>query len=124
MFSTIAVLIFIFALTIIGRDIAGTWKGTSLCTIKDSPCHDEQVVYLVEKPDAAGNMRIQMDKVVNGKQELMGTLKCNFDRESSTITCPMKDKEWKFTISGNKMDGTLILADGRLYRRISVTKNK
>ena len=120
----IIAVVFIAAVAVFAGDIEGKWRGTALCTIKDPPCHDQQVVYLIEKPDAAGNHKVQMDKVVNGKQELMGTLKCNYNRQASTITCPMQDKEWKFTVSGNKIDGTLILNDGRLYRRISVTKDK
>jgi hypothetical protein len=120
--STIVLLLAAVAVFAAGG-IDGKWRGTSICTIRDSPCHDEQVVYTVSKPDSAGKHMIQMDKVVAGKQELMGTLNCVFDKAASTISCPMKDKVWKFTVSGNNMTGTLTLDDGRLYRNISVTKD-
>jgi len=35
------------------QSIEGVWKGTSLCQIKDSPCHDETVVYHISK-DSTG----------------------------------------------------------------------
>jgi hypothetical protein len=110
-------------LAVRGGGIDGKWRGRSICVIKDSPCHDEQVVYIVSKPDSAGNLKIQMDKVIDGNRKLMGTLNCSFDRAASTITCPMTDKEWKFVVSDKKMEGTLTLSDGRLYRTISVTKD-
>jgi hypothetical protein len=103
--------------------IDGKWRGSSICTIRDSPCRDEQVVYTVSKPDQAGKHKIQMDKVINGRRELMGTLECVHDKAASTSTCEMQRGVWKFKIDGNKMEGTLTLTDGRLYRTISVTKD-
>jgi hypothetical protein len=120
--STIVLLLTTTAVVLAGG-IEGKWRGTSICAIPDSPCRDEQVVYTISKPDSAGKHMIQMDKIVAGKQELMGTLNCIFDNVASTISCPMKDKTWKFTVSGKKMTGTLILNDGRLYRNISVSKD-
>ena len=119
-----ALSIIYLASIIFAAGIDGKWRGESICTIKDSPCHDEHVLYHVSKPDGEGNMKMQMDKFVGGKAELMGTLNCVFDSSAMTITCPMQDKEWKFKIAGTKMDGTLTLGDGRLYRRISVTKDQ
>jgi hypothetical protein len=29
--------------------LIGTWKGTSICQVKNSPCHDENVVYHISK---------------------------------------------------------------------------
>ena len=104
--------------------LAGNWVGESICTIKNSPCHDEHVIYRLEEPDPAGKMKIQMDKVVNGKPEIMGTVNCSFDTATSTITCLVNENTWKFKVAGKTMDGTLTLADGRLYRRISVRKEK
>jgi hypothetical protein len=104
--------------------LAGDWKGTSLCTIKSSPCHDENVIYHVTEPNPAGDLTIQMDKIVEGKPEFMVTLDCKFDSRASTVTCPMKNGEWRFTVAANKMTGTLKLPDGTLYRNISVQRSK
>jgi len=30
--------------------ISGTWKGTSICQVKDSPCHDEVAIYHAIRP--------------------------------------------------------------------------
>jgi hypothetical protein len=102
--------------------LAGNWAGESICTIKDSPCHDEKVIYHVTEPNAKGDLKIQADKIVNGPPEDMGTLDCTFDQKASTVTCPMKNGEWKFSVKDDTMIGTLTLPDGRLYRRINVRK--
>ncbi|MEP6787217.1 MAG: hypothetical protein ABJB40_02205 [Acidobacteriota bacterium] len=117
-------LILILFIPVLATDIAGTWTGTSLCITKDSPCHDESVIYHITKPDSEGKLKIQADKVVNGRPEDMGTLDCVFDSSNSKLTCQMKNGSWEFAVTGNKMEGTLRLPDGKLYRRISVTKEK
>jgi hypothetical protein len=102
--------------------LAGNWTGESICTIKDSPCHDEKVIYHVTEPNAAGDLQIEADKIVNGKPESMGTLDCKYDEKASTITCSMKQGEWKFDVKGDTMIGTLTLPDGKLYRRVNLKK--
>lgn len=103
--------------------LAGSWSGESICTIRDSPCHDEQVIYHITEPDSAGKLTIQADKVVNGQPEDMGTLDCTFEKAASQITCLMKNGKWEFLVIGNTMKGTLNLPDGRLYRNISLKKD-
>lgn len=103
--------------------LAGSWSGESICTIRDSPCHDEQVIYHITEPDSAGMLTIQADKLVNGQPEEMGTFECTIDKAASLITCPMKNGKWEFVVTGNTIKGTLKLPDGRLYRNISVKKD-
>ncbi len=103
--------------------LAGSWSGESICTIRDSPCHDEQVIYHISEPDSAGKLNIQADKVVNGQPEEMGTLNCIYDKPASQITCQMGNGKWEFTVTGNTMKGTLKLPDGRLFRNVSVKKD-
>lgn len=110
------------ACSAIAAGIAGTWTGDSICTIRDSPCHDEKVIYHISEPDKSGNLKIQADKVVNGQPEDMGTLDCSFNKETADLKCSMKNGNWEFKMSGNKLTGTLKLPDGRLYRTISVSK--
>lgn len=106
------------------RGLAGDWTGQSLCTIKASPCRDENVVYHVTEPNSAGKLIIQADKIVNGQPDNMGTLDCIFDPKMSSIICQMKNGKWEFKVAGDKMAGTLTLPDGRLFRNVSVTKAK
>jgi hypothetical protein len=104
--------------------IGGKWTGESICTIKDSPCHDEHALYIMEEPDSDGKMKIEGYKVINGQPDFMGTLACTFDKATSTIKCLTGQNIWNFPVTGKTIEGTLTLADGRLYRRISVTKEK
>jgi hypothetical protein len=78
----------------------------------------------VTEPNSAGDMKIQADKIVNGVPEFMGVLDCKFDAKASTVTCPVKNGEWKFDVKNDTMTGTLTLPDGRLYRKVSVKKDK
>jgi hypothetical protein len=102
--------------------IAGDWTGESICTVKNSPCHDEHVIYHISEPDPNGKLKIDADKIVNGKPEFMGTIDCTFDKKASTLVCPMNNGLWEFSVSGTKMEGTLKLSDGTLFRRINVAK--
>jgi hypothetical protein len=102
--------------------LAGNWVGESICQIKDSPCHDEKVIYHLTEPDTAGKLSIQADKIVDGKPEDMGTLDCTYRKDVHQVRCEMAQGVWEFTVSGKEMAGTLTLPDKRLYRKISVTK--
>jgi hypothetical protein len=104
--------------------IAGTWEGSSLCTVPNSPCHDEHVVYHI-KADANEPTKflIDADKVVDGKEESMGTLQCTFTAAKSEVYCDTFG-DWRFTVKGDTMAGTLNLKDGTLYRKVSVKKKE
>ena len=106
------------------ESVAGTWEGTSLCTVPNSPCHDEHVVYHI-KPDPknATKFSIDADKIVNGQEDFMGTLSCVFTTAKSELYCDTAG-DWRFTVSGDKMVGTLHLKDGTLYRNVEVTKKR
>lgn len=104
--------------------VIGTWKGTSLCTVKPSPCHDEVVVYHITAPAAKkGRIEWVANKIVNGEEEWMGTLDCDVHPAKNTVTCDMKGKPaWEFTVNGDLMSGTLVLPDGSLYRKVEVKR--
>lgn len=107
-------------------NISGTWKGTSICQVKDSPCHDEIAIYHAVK--AQGNTyRFQMNKMVNGKEVEMGETVFIYDKNKKTlsgITTSAKGKGlWHFAVKGNTMDGTLMVENKVLYRLINLHKN-
>ena len=102
--------------------VAGEWRGESLCLVKPSPCHDEVVVYHVTKAGKAGMLAMQADKIVNGEAQDMGTLDCEYDFGKHTLTCTIPRGVFRFTVSGDKMEGTLTTSDNVLFRRISVKK--
>ncbi|WP_426671640.1 hypothetical protein ACPPVU_10415 [Mucilaginibacter sp. McL0603] len=107
--------------------VSGTWRGTSICQVKDSPCHDEMAVYHASK--AEGNTyHFQMNKMVNGKEEEMGMLVFAYNDSLKTLVAvsnsPNRGKAtWKFTIKGDTMHGTLIVDNNILYRMIDLHKD-
>ena len=107
--------------------IEGTWKGTSLCQVKSSPCHDENAVYHISKAANGKSYTIQGNKIVNGIEEEMGVLDGVYDATKHTLTATMKDNQgrasiWLFKIDGRQMHGTLTHEDKTLYRIIEVRK--
>jgi hypothetical protein len=110
-------------------EILGTWEGESKCTVPDSPCHDENVIYEIspEKDKAAANS-LKMDgyKVVNGERQFMGTLRCDYDSTKKLLSCTFRGKnfdEWRYTLSAGTLQGTLTTNAGKtLYRKITVQK--
>lgn len=107
--------------------LTGTWTGTSLCQVKNSPCHDEIAVYHISKAAAANTYTIQMNKMVNGVEEEMATTDFIYDKSRQTLTGRTKDRQqresvWEFVVKGNHMSGTLVLNDNTLYRKIEIDK--
>jgi len=108
-------------------NIEGTWKGTSLCQVKSSPCHDESAVYHISKNADGKTYVMQMNKMVNGVEEEMGASEAFYDETKHTLTTTTKNKQgrasvWLFKIDGKQMHGTLTIDDNTLYRIIEVKK--
>jgi hypothetical protein len=101
--------------------LIGTWKGTSLCQVKNSPCHDETVVYHISKKSGVDTFYINANKIVNGVEEEMGILPFVYNRKSNQLTSTAYGI-WTFNIEGVKLEGTLLVR-GDLYRKIIVYKH-
>ena len=93
-----------------------------MCTVPNSPCHNEHVVYHI-KPDSKDTTRfsIDADKIVNGQEDFMGTLSCVFTAAKNELHCDTAS-DWRFIFIGDKMVETLTLKDGTLYRKINLQK--
>src|SRR6187397_922772 len=65
--------------------LVGIWQGTSICQVKNSPCHDEAVVYHISKGNVADSFIIQANKIVNGVEEDMGTLHFNYNAKANQL---------------------------------------
>ena len=108
--------------------IEGIWKGTSLCQVKQSDCHDENVVYHISKR-AANLYTIQANKIVNGAEEDMGTFdSVVYDETKQTLRFIMKDKQersnvWLFRIEGMQIHGTLTINENTLFRIVELKKS-
>ena len=107
------------------NDVLGSWEGESKCTVPDSPCRDEHVIYEFKRD---GDAKLSLDgyKVVNGEKQFMGTLSCKLpanQKLSCSIPGSKRVNDWVFTIDGKRMTGTLYVDKERtVFRRISVAK--
>src|SRR3954447_4001833 len=101
--------------------LIGTWNGTSICQIKNSPCHDEIVVYHISKNKGADIFFINANKIVNGVEEGMGILPFVYNKKTNQLTSTAYGI-WTFNLEGDKLEGTL-LVHGDLYRRIKIYKH-
>jgi hypothetical protein len=103
----------------------GTWEGESKCTVPDSPCHDEHVIYEIKPKGEAGATTIDAYKIVNGEKLFMGTIECS-PAQGNTVSCHFSGKrinDWVFIQEGTKMNGTLYMDKERtVYRKIHVEK--
>ncbi len=110
--------------------VEGVWKGTSLCQVKNSPCHDENVVFHFSRSSKGENgYTVQANKMVNGEEENMGVLEFVYDPAKHTLTCEMAGRNgrpgvWLFKLDGEKIHGTLTLDGNTLYRVIEISKTK
>jgi hypothetical protein len=100
--------------------VIGTWRGTSICQVKNSPCHDETVVYHIYKGSAADSFYINASKIINGAEDEMGILPCVLNRKTMQLSSTAYGT-WAFNITGDKIDGTLYVR-GELYRIIKLKK--
>ena len=102
---------------------SGKWKGTSICQVKNSPCHDEQVVYLIKRQDSLNRYQMTMSKIINGSEEEMGTLQFSFDPATHVLVSEDTSRQarWEFLLKNLKMTGTLIYQN-KLYRKIEADK--
>ncbi len=120
----ISVLIFCSLTSISQSDnlLQGTWKGTSICQIKNSPCHDETVIYHISK-DSTNHFTIIANKLVNNAEEEMGIIKFIYNSTQHILISKdeVKNVEWKFKVIDTRMEGTLMYQN-KLYRIINVTK--
>jgi hypothetical protein len=106
-------------------EVLGAWEGESKCTLPDSPCHDEHVLYKISADkNVSSGLKMDGYKVVNGERVFMGTLHCEFAARKKTLSCTSRGKEaddWEYTLSGDTLEGTLTINGKTRYRKI-VTK--
>jgi hypothetical protein len=99
--------------------LAGTWRGDSTCMTEASACHDERVVYYIrDVPNRPNQVVVQADKIVDGKPITMGTGEWEYDRAGSTLEWRTPNQVWLLKIKGRRMEGTLKLTDGTIFRNM------
>lgn len=107
------------------ESLAGDWSGTSICVENHDSCRDEKALYHLTGPDDRRRVSVIGSKIVDGREIVMGPpLEFAFDAEKHTLVCEAKSGlVFRFTVTGATMDGTLTLASGVVYRRISLKKD-
>src|SRR5512147_692634 len=98
----LALLLLPFQAPVSSPTIAGDWEGSSLCTVPNSPCHDEHVIYHIKATNSNDPTKYAIDanKIVNGAEESMGTLQCSFTAEKNELYCDTVG-DWRFKITGD-----------------------
>jgi hypothetical protein len=106
------------------KAVLGSWEGESKCTVADSPCHDEHVLYqIVEDKKNPWQLNVDGYKILDGSPVFMGTLSCSYESKAGALSCTSstKDKDdWEFHVFGDTMSGRLVLDGKTLYRRIAL----
>ena len=121
--SILLLFILILGKTVTAQSFEGIWKGTSLCQIKKSPCHDEVVVYHISKDSTGRSYEVIANKIVDGKEDYMGTIPFTYDSKQKVFVSvdSVRNARWEFKITGSAMKGTLMYK-GDLFRIIDVKK--
>jgi len=121
--SILLLFILIYGKTVRAQSFEGIWKGTSICQIKNSPCHDEIVVYHISKDSTGKSYDMIANKIVDGKEVYLGTISFTYDNQQKVFVSvdSARNARWEFRITGNAMKGTLMYK-GDLYRVVDVKK--
>ena len=112
------------------NSLAGDWTGESICFGNNPSCHDEKVVYHISiDPSDSSRVKIDADRIVDGKPEPMGAIDLKYDQNKQTLTgetqTPRYRLKWEFTIKGNIIEGGLyVLPDRAMGRKIRIQKNE
>jgi hypothetical protein len=105
--------------------VVGVWRGHSVCIVRDSPCHDEVNVYHVSAiPSKPGIYFVSGNKIVDGKEEVMGTGEWKYDAIAHVLSHEVPHGVFRLKLEGGKMEGDLKLPDGTLFRQIFLEKDK
>lgn len=105
-------------------DPVGTWRGTSLCQVRPSACHDEIVVYRITRTTARDSLALDGRRIVNAAEVEMGVLGCLFDAPSARLTCTIPSGVWQFTIRGDSLVGELRQSDGTKVRDVRTARSR
>jgi hypothetical protein len=82
------------------------------------------VYFIKDIPGRPELVMIQADKVVGGKNVTMGTGEWNYDRSRHVLEWRMPKLVWSMKIMGDRMEGTLTMADDTVFRKMTLTKDR
>lgn len=111
------------ATTTADNALVGNWRGDSICAVRNSTCADEKALYHVKKLGQPDHYSLQGDKIVNGEPINMGTVDCVFTSEKAMLACELPKGAIHLNLNGTRLEGTMNLPDGTLWRNISLKKD-
>jgi hypothetical protein len=104
-------------------ELQGVWKGESTCVTSAAACVNETVVYYLEEvPGQPDQINVRADKIVDGKPITMGRGPWTLDRARRKLEWSVSGRLWSLSIDGRRMEGTLTLADGTVFRKMTLQK--
>ena len=106
-------------------DFVGTWRGMSKCLVKPSSCNDEDSVYRISAVlSASDRVLLSANKIVDGREINMGTSECAVAQKAHALHCPLPNgASMELTaLKRDVVEGHFQLADGTLWRTISLTR--
>ena len=96
----------------------GIWRGTSVCLVHPSSCHDEIVVYRITKMKAADSVAVDGRRIMSGEEVDMGVLPCHVTPLNGQVTCTIPHGVWHFSIRRDSLVGELRLPDNTKFRDV------
>ena len=102
----------------------GVWRGTSLCLVRPSSCHDEVVVYRITRVKTTDTLSMDARKIINGQEEEMGVLACRLAASGASFTCPIPSGVWRFTVRRDSLVGELRRADSTKFRDVRAARSR
>jgi hypothetical protein len=102
----------------------GVWRGTSLCLIRPSACHDEIVVYRITQGSGRDSLALDGRKIVNDQEVEMGVLGCRLAPPGAQVICVIPSGVWRFTVHGDSLVGELRLSDNATFRDVRAARSR
>jgi len=104
--------------------IAGTWRGDSVCAVPNTPCRNEVNVYrFSEIPGKANRFSCTAAKIVGGKEIVMGRDEWTYDVAKHMLQTVAPNPTIRLVLNHDILDGALVLPDSTIYRRIHLKKS-
>ena len=105
--------------------IAGTWRGNSVCAVPSSPCRDEVNVYRFSEIAGKPNrFSCTAGKIVDGREMVMGSGEWSYDASKRLLQTVTPNPTIRLTLDQDTLDGALTLPDGSIYRHIHLKKSR
>jgi hypothetical protein len=104
------------------RTLTGDWRGDSICVVRESACHDEKALYHVKRSGQPGRFLVQGDKIVDGKPVPMGSINCTYSSGNRMLSCEFPKGKLSLKLEGGRLEGSMNLPDGTLWRKIALQK--